>query len=95
MGKKKRLQNSIGMIWKVFFQMGPDDSVNPMVLEMKGEDKNYFKNYRSFKEMRNCEIYIRKSKGNRNFLTKNQMLYLTEKDFMVAICYRINCTYSS
>lgn len=51
--------------------MGPDDSVNPMVLEMKGEDKNYFKNYRSFKEMRNCEIYIRKSKGNRNFLTKN------------------------
>lgn len=51
--------------------MGPDDPVDPMVLEMKGEDKNYFKNYRSFKGMRNCEIYIRKSEGNRNFLTKN------------------------
>lgn len=47
--------------------MDLDDPVDPMVLEMKEEDKNY----RSFKGMRNCEIYIRKSEGNRNFLTKN------------------------
>lgn len=42
MGKKKRLQNSIGMIWKVIFQMGPDDTIDPMVLEMKEEDKKLF-----------------------------------------------------
>lgn len=57
-----------------------------MVLEMKKEDKNYFKNYGAFKGMRNYDIYIRKREGNRDFLTKNQILYLTEKKFMVAIC---------
>lgn len=43
MGKKKRLQNSIGLLWKEFSQMGPDDPIGPMVLEMKEEDKNILK----------------------------------------------------